>query len=373
MRRSPYLVLTCLLLSVSTAYSQTGNREKIQSDFRLISIDNVCAWPNLTLLRDGSIVATIFNQPSHGRTEGDVECWATTDGGKFWEKRGTVTAHDPNTNRMNVAAGAASNGDMIIIGSGWRLKPVVPGQLREFDTVIRPWISRSSDGGRTWNVEKKAFPRPEKGTTEYIPFGDILPGNDGSLRVLVYAGTEGKVQHKVFMFQSRDDGKSWQLLSLISDGSSSPAAADKGHNETALFHLGEGKWLAAARRNREGKTPGRALDLFTSDDDGRTWKYDQALTENNQHPAHIQKLSDGRLLLTYGNRVKGEYGVAVKFSSDNGKTWGAEKLLIDDLIKADCGYPSSVQLPDGSILTVYYSSGAPAHQRYHMATVVWKP
>jgi len=47
----------------------------------VIAVDNVCAWPNLTRLNDGSIIATIFNQPSHGSMAGDVDCWATTDGG----------------------------------------------------------------------------------------------------------------------------------------------------------------------------------------------------------------------------------------------------------------------------------------------------
>lgn len=55
---------------------------------RYIAVDNVCAWPNLTRLADGSIVATIFNQPTHGGWEGDVECWASTDFGK---------GHSPST------------------------------------------------------------------------------------------------------------------------------------------------------------------------------------------------------------------------------------------------------------------------------------
>ncbi len=36
----------------------------------IIAIDNVCAWPNLTKMPDGSIVAAIFNQPTHGGWEG---------------------------------------------------------------------------------------------------------------------------------------------------------------------------------------------------------------------------------------------------------------------------------------------------------------
>lgn len=35
-----------------------------------VAIDNVCAWPNLTLLPDGRIAAVLFNQPNHSLTEG---------------------------------------------------------------------------------------------------------------------------------------------------------------------------------------------------------------------------------------------------------------------------------------------------------------
>ena len=82
---------------------------------RFIAVDNVCAWPNLTLLPDGSIIATIFNQPSHGKLEGDVECWASTDGGRLWELRGTAAAHEPGGNRMNVSAGLAADAVRIAI------------------------------------------------------------------------------------------------------------------------------------------------------------------------------------------------------------------------------------------------------------------
>ena len=30
---------------------------------RFVAVDNVCAWPNLTLAPDGTLIATIFNRP----------------------------------------------------------------------------------------------------------------------------------------------------------------------------------------------------------------------------------------------------------------------------------------------------------------------
>ncbi len=105
-----------LVLLVALAGSLSLTAAELE---RYVAVDNVCAWPNLTLLKDGTIVAAIFNHPSHGLAEGDVECWASTDGGKIWKLRGVPAPHEPRTNRMNVAAGTANDGSLIVLASGW--------------------------------------------------------------------------------------------------------------------------------------------------------------------------------------------------------------------------------------------------------------
>lgn len=343
-------------------------KKKVEVIRRLVSIDNVCAWPNLSLLEDGSIHASIFNQPSHARREGSVEVWSTKDGGLFWEKSGIPAAHDKGTNRMNVAAGSNQNGELVVVASGWKLKAgESPEAPKDLVSVLRAWVAISADGGKKWKTFKNGFPAAEAGMTEFIPFGDVLPARDGSLRVLAYAQTLDNELNKVSMFRSDDQGKSWKWVSHLSDGSG-PTAFAGGHNETAFYQTGPESWIAAARRWKAGA----AMDLFISEDDGATWKYQQQLTAERQHPGHITTLDNGDLLLTYGNRIPGEYGVAVKFSTDQGKSWTEEYLVVDDLKSSDCGYPSSVQLPDGSIMTAYYANGNTVHDRYHMGTVIWK-
>jgi hypothetical protein len=335
---------------------------------RFVSIDNVCAWPNLTRLADGSIHASIFNQPSHARMEGSVEVWSTRDGGHFWEKSGVAAAHDKGTNRMNVAAGKNGKGELVVIASGWELKPgETKNERMDLVKVLPAWISISGDGGKKWKTYKNSFPEAEEGMTQFIPFGDVLEAEDGSLRVLAYAQSLDKAVNKVSMFRSDDQGKNWRWVSHLSDASG-PTAFAGGHNETAFYQTGAKTWIAAARRWKAGA----AMDLFISEDDGLSWQYLRQLTEESQHPGHITALENGDLLLTYGNRVPGEYGVAVKFSTGQGKTWSEEYLVVDDLKSRDCGYPSSVQLPDGSIMTAYYSNGNSVHDRYHMGTVIWK-
>ena len=83
---SSLLVAIVVAEEVELKYVQntTGEHPK-----PIIAVKNVCAWPNLTVLRDGTIVATIHNQPSHLKLPSDVDCWASEDGGRTWAKRGT--------------------------------------------------------------------------------------------------------------------------------------------------------------------------------------------------------------------------------------------------------------------------------------------
>ena len=59
----------------------------------------------------------------------------------------------------------------------------------------------------------------------------------------------------------------------------------------------------------------------------------------------------------------------VRFSSDEGLTWNDPSRVI--ACEGGRGYPSSVQLPDGHVLTAYYAQRIEDHDRYHMGVVVW--
>ena len=348
-----------------------------------VAITNVCAWPNLTRLPNGDIVALIFNQPGHGNVPGDVECWASQDEGETWTRRSVAAPRGtPEQNRMNVAAGLTSEGNWILITSGWSQPGQSDTNRPDLNQVLPPWVCISKDGGRTWNIEKESFPKAPDGR-ELIPFGDIMTGKDGKLRVAAYRGpldadkqeaARAAAKGDVPLIRAsygwnwvvRGDGKTWEKPLSI--------AHRNGHNETALLHLGEGKWLAAARR--------AGLTLYYSDDDAQTWKPYGPLphgkvTANPLHPGHLTRLQDGSILLSYGNRrhppeFTTSPGVEVMFSSDEGKSWSEPYRLLD-VDSGDSGYPSSVQRKDGQVVTAYYAKGIPGHKGYHMGVVIWDP
>ena len=139
---------------------------------RVMAIEGQGLWPNLAVLRDGTIIATVFNQPNHGFTPGDVECWASSDGGTSWQYRSTPTRHAPQTNRMNCGAGVNQKGELVVLCSGW--DHVSPLRDPKVSRPIRPSISISADGARTWEVRESGMPPPVAGQSEHVPFGRIL-------------------------------------------------------------------------------------------------------------------------------------------------------------------------------------------------------
>ena len=355
------LLLICALSLGCGAIFAADIETAVSNAHHIVAIENVCAWPNLTLMPDGTVIAIIHNQPSHGSKEGEVDCWASRTGEK-WEKRGTPAPHDPNTVRMNHAAGLTKNGDLIVLCSGWtnEKQPQRPKQASFRDAVLRSWVCRSSDGGKTWS-QNKNFPAPEPGWSEYIPFGPICLAGDGSLRASCYQGkfadetlSTKKLWYASWNFRSDDDGTTWKPVSIIGPR----------HTETSLLFAGGKRWLAVARYGDVG------VDLLASDDDGLTWTKPQRVTGTSELNGHLCCLKDGRLLLSYGNRVKDKCGVMVKFSSDEGKTCG-QPIRLAHSLSADCGYPSSVQRADGKIVTAYYSRKNEQCDHYHMGVVIW--
>ena len=326
-----------------------------------VAIQNVCAWPKLERLPDGTLIAVIFNQPCHGLWEGDLDCWASRDEGRTWRFRARVARHEPTQARFNCALGKAANGDLIALCGGWsdRNPPWQPSAPRS--ATLRPLVARSADGGHTWKITGSL---PDPPSTElgkdnqYIPFGQVQPAAGGALCAAVYLKRGDRRQ--AFLLRSADDGNTWRDRVVLHPYG----------NETAILHLGGGKWIAACREFQPGRDDIH-LEQYVSEDDGRVWTRRQPLTLPGQMPGHLLRLSGGRILLSYGNRNWNNYGVDARISQDEGKTWGAPFRIADSPMP-DSGYPSSVQLPSGDIVTAYYTKVS-GDFHYEMRVARWNP
>jgi len=86
-------------------------------------------------------------------------------------------------------------------------------------------------------------------------------------------------------------------------------------------------------------------------------------------PSHLLRLRDGRLVMTYGYR-RSPFGNQARVSTDHGRTWGAPLTISADGASGDLGYPSTVELADGRLLTVWYEK--PAAGPATLRQAIWR-
>lgn len=102
---------------------------------------------------------------------------------------------------------------------------------------------------------------------------------------------------------------------------------------------------------------GKIFTIYQSEscDNGKSWTTPtRILPLKGGSPAHIMKHSSGLLICTYGYREY-PYGIKAMFSSDEGKSWDYGYDIYVNGINDDLGYPSTVELEDGTLLTVFYA------------------
>ncbi len=61
--------------------------------------------------------------------------------------------------------------------------------------------------------------------------------------------------------------------------------------------------------------------------------------------------------MTYGYR-RPPYGNQARITSDEGRSWSPPLTISADGAGSDLGYPSSVELPNGDLYTVWYEKPA---------------
>ena len=76
-------------------------------------------------------------------------------------------------------------------------------------------------------------------------------------------------------------------------------------------------------------------------------------------------------MAVYGYRLP-PYGQRAMLSDDGGATWAYDYILRDDGHSEDLGYPASVELDDGSLLTVYYQKIASAEEKCSLLWTRWR-
>lgn len=178
----------------------------------------------------------------------------------------------------------------------------------------------------------------------------------------------------IYAYASTDGGVTWEKRGICQK----PSYVNwYDCQEPHVVQLADGSLLGAIRVEDQVAFENQ-MAVFTtrSTDGGVTWS-EWKCTRINGGPPHLMQHSSGAVILTVGRRTSGALGEFALISYDGGETWEKEFSLDDSAPNNDLGYPCTTELPDGSLVTVYYqvyvdpATGA-ADKKPCIQSVRWK-
>lgn len=327
-------------------------------------------WPTVARTDDGAlIVASSGLRSAHVCPFGKTVLNVSRDGGRTWSPPRVI--QDSMIDDRDAGIVSLGGGRLIVtwfrsdtrpyLHEGWlpeaerRTWPEVFATWTDekVQALIGSWLMLSEDGGQTWSEPLRA--------PVSAPHGPVLLRSGA----LLYLGKQYRtwaqmVASPVTAAVSRDGGRSWEEVGTVP---LHPATAPENYHEPHLVELPSGRLLGMIRiQDHSGKTlqaagiPTFSLMQTESDDGGRTWLPARPLGFHGS-PPHLLRHSTGVLILSYGYRQP-PFGQRAALSRDAGATWEHDWIIRDDGPDSDLGYPSTVELDDGSLLTVYYQKAA---------------
>ena len=208
----------------------------------------------------------------------------------------------------------------------------------ERQAELGEWVLRSTDGGLNFSARIATIVNSPHGPLQ-LKDGRIL-----------YIGKELWTKNqRIGAVESKDDGLSWNWLSEIPGRPGDDVERD--YHELHAVESDDGRIVAQIRH--QGKVDKNWTLQTESTDGGKTWTIPRAITFGI--PSQLLKLRDGRLLMTYGHR-RLPFGNQARLSADHGRTWSEPMIVSGDGTVGDLGYPSTVELADGTLLTVWYEN-----------------
>jgi len=354
----------------------------------IISNDTICqeegryiGWPTITKTRDGELLVVFSgDRDAHICPWGITQMVRSRDNGKTWSQPETINntpLDDRDAGIIQTKSGAlVVNWFTSIVFANpaslkWQnLPPELLASWQRHIAKVGPetraaylgaWTRRSTDGGKTW----------EKPVKEDVsaPHGPIQL-QDGRL---LYVGLSAfDALPKLGVMESHDDGRSWEHLADIPVAEADQQEPNwRAHmqDEPHVVELKDGRLVAMVRA--EPKDHAQCyLRQSESADGGKTWTVTHK-TPIYGYPPHLIRLKNDWLLVVYGVRRE-PFGERACLSKDGGRTWDIDnEITLRTAPNGDLGYPSSVQLDDGSILTVYYQVPHPGGKTSLLSTH-WK-
>ena len=317
-------------------------------------------FPVIAKTGPDSLAAIFRTGGPHIGISATVAVSLSSDGGMSWSDPKEITPRWSDA--RNPALGTNDKGQLI--AAYWKAKDTYDAQrLKSGHAAFLSSGSQkntncfykiSRDGGQTWDETEHPLVLNVEYMHMFCPYGRIISDENKTLYMSVYGAKKSEgADDCAFILRSYDGGETWGDESAFTEG----------FNETAYVFTKSGAMVAAARGGRDG-----AVHIAHSHDKGKTWSAPKRTTRPGEHPGDLCELAGGQLLLTYGRRIR-PMGCGGLLSHDSGETWDYEGELLlagDGVQNGDLGYPSTVQLDDGTINTaLYYASGSePSHSNW---------
>ena len=365
--------------------------EKIDAEHGLVSsfphdFLGYFGWPTLAKMDDGTLVAAASGfRNEHVCPFGRNVFCTSSDEGRSWTAMRVV--NDSPLDDRDTGAVCLGGGKLLL---SWfttdnraradRAKPDVidiwqTGFARITDDNIArwtgAWICTSDDAGESWHAPVK------------VP----LTAPHGPIRLhsgaLLYFGKAFGQDMDDFItgagqiaaMTSTDEGRTWQGLGKVSFLEDTEPG---NYHEPHVAELADGKLvglLRSAMASSEGQDDIMGALRFSmfqsvSTDGGRTWSELEPFGFHGS-PPHLLVHSSGALICSYSYRQE-PYGERIMISRDEGDSWDYDYILRDDGPDRDLGYPSSVELADGSLLTMYYQKVDSSDEKCSLLWSRWK-
>lgn len=310
-------------------------------------------WPTLGRRKNGHLLAVWSGRrEAHVCPFGSVEIMTSRDEGKTWSYPRTL--HDGMIDDRDSGVLETAKGSLFVTSfsslayvsylekkersnqADWlAAHNRLPSDAAR-EAELGCWGFRSTDGGLTFS--------PRIDTVVNSPHGPCQL-KDGRL---LYAGKElWTDEKKIGVAESVDDGQSWNWVAAIPARDGDDV---KNYHELHAVECPSGKIIAQIR-NHNAANKGETLQS-ESTDGGRSWSVPHEIGVWGL-PSHLLVLRDGRLLMSYGHRRK-PYGNQARVSNNEGASWSDPITISGDGAGGDLGYPSTVELESGDLLTLWY-------------------
>jgi hypothetical protein len=315
-------------------------------------------WPTLARRKNGQLLLVCSGgREGHVCPFGRVELMTSDDGGTSWTYP-RVLLDGPIDDRDAGVTETAKGTILVTTFTSLAYEPILAKaetdgnweseRLVRWQAVNRRlsaerrkqdlgvWMIRSTDDGVTWSQRYDCLVDSPHGPLQLA---------DGRL---LYAGKDlWRQGERVGVCESSDDGQTWKWLAQI------PVRDGDSHTEYHELHAVETEdgRIVCHVRNHNKANAGETLQCESSDG-GKTWSKPKSIDVWGL-PSHLVRLKDNRLLMTYGHRRQ-PLGNQARLSTDHGRTWSDPIELSGDGITGDLGYPSTVELDNGTLVTVWY-------------------